>query len=84
MFPLQRRHAASRWSLPPDVPFVRMSPSSVIPKVSMGEPVVPIKWRVFFNLSWGKKWKESVNCGIETGRMEMIKLRHATRWQKQH
>ena len=44
--------------------YAMVSPISLIPKKSMGV-VIPGKWRLIFNLSWGKLWGLSVNDGID-------------------
>ena len=43
--------------------FAMVSPVSLIPKRSLGV-IIPDKWRLIFNLSWGKIFGLSVNDGI--------------------
>ena len=44
--------------------YAMVSPISLIPKKSMGV-IIPNKWRLIFNLSFGKLWGLSVNDGID-------------------
>ena len=60
--------------LPPRVPawlkYVMVSPVSLIPKKAMGV-IVPKKFRLIFNLSWGKLFGLSVNDGIDNEDFEV-------------
>ena len=50
--------------IPEFLSFVKTSPVTLIEKKSMGQPVIPTKWRMIYNGSRGKKYGTSVNCGI--------------------
>jgi len=60
--------------LPPRIPawlkYVMVSPVSLIPKKAMGV-IVPKKFRLIFNLSWGKLFGLSVNDGIDNEDFEV-------------